>query len=146
MVKSVRFEHDILELVRISKIDITDLVEFGLLSLAKNPGSRNDRLLQAAYNHCVEKAGYYSALSEDLKSRMDVLNAEAAPVATPKRETPDIAVRGHTGTGYWITRTMIDQLPGVFTRVVDESIDGMGDWPMLYSVDDIPNEELKVEV
>jgi len=142
VVLSFRSDRRLETIISDSGLPLYELVEKGLLSLAKSSASsKNDKLVEAAIDICENQIAYYSGCLKELNALKDAPKPEPAP-APIKREIADIAVTGHSGKGYWITRTIYDQFQGIFHLTED----GDPDWPLLNSVDEIPNEELNVEV
>ena len=64
--RTIRLEQDVDKIVRDSELDISNLVEAGLISLAKNPGTRRDKLLQEAIRVVEDRITYFTECLSEL--------------------------------------------------------------------------------
>lgn len=144
VVFSFRTDRKLETIISNANLPLCDLVENGLLSLAKNPASKNDKLLEGAISICEEKISYYSGCLKELMDLKDAPKQEIAAAIQPQKESASIPVKGKSGKRYWITASLHEKLPNMF-QPTDGSEDGAGDWEPLYSVDDVPEYEFSEE-
>jgi 23S rRNA-/tRNA-specific pseudouridylate synthase len=152
------------------ELGLYDLVEAGLISMAKSPGNKNNKLTQEALRLAEYKLAYYATCIEDLKKVKEavpiVITTEQvipAPVAVPhkvipsdehvliiekpvkRRALPKTLYRSHkTQILYWIESEVLQEYPEVFYQVGRDQDEG-DDYLPIYSAEDIPLCELAGE-
>ena len=144
VVFSFRSDRRLEDIIRISNLSLCDLVEAGLISMAKSPGSKNDKLLQEAIRLEEDRIAYHSGLlkelvkMKDLKQEETTAKAQAKPEKTPCR----ILVRSlKTKTLYWITDEMAQGNREIFKQVSTDEDEGE-EYDRIYSPEDIPECEM----
>jgi len=65
--RTIKLERDVDTIIRNAKLNVSDLIEAGLISLATEPGTRNDKLRHYAIRMLEDKLVYYAQLLEELK-------------------------------------------------------------------------------
>jgi hypothetical protein len=151
-------------------LGLYDLVEAGLISMAKNPGNRNSLLTQKAIRLAEDKIAYYATCIEELKAVKEAVpvistTERAIPVPAPiqhkvlpsdesiliiekpvkKRALPWTLCRSHkTQILYWIESEVLQEYDKIFFKV-DRSQDEGDDYLPIYSAEDIPLCELAGE-
>ena len=65
--RTIKLERDVDTIIRNAKLNVSDLIEAGLISLATEPGTRNDKLRHYAIRMLEDKLVYYTQLLEELK-------------------------------------------------------------------------------
>jgi len=140
--RTIRLEQDVDKIVRESKLDISDLIEMGLISLAKQPGERRDKLLQETIRITEDRISYYSECLAELVSMKDqkATGITANEEKPKQKEHANILVKGRSGALYWTTGAMVNGNGDIFARI--NSDDATGDEEIIFSVDDIPSCEL----
>lgn len=136
---SFRVDRKIDDIIRLADFPVYDLVEAGLLSMARNPDTKNNQLVDGAIRYVEKKIEYYSENLKELEKLRDAPAVEE-PVKAAVEPKPrcDILARGNkTNALYWLTEHIEGNYPEVFHKVSDTE-DGGDEYPKIYSADDIP--------
>jgi hypothetical protein len=137
VVKSVRIEQEIEQIIRVSGLDVSDLIEAGLISIARNPGTRKEKLLEAALSFVTERISYYEHCLIELEKVKD------APKQAAAQDKPKIhattPVKTTDGVCIWVPAELLEDNPDKLKRLLPEEacVDAAADWPVIYSLEEL---------
>ena len=136
--RSIRLEQDVDKIIRKAHLDVSDLIEAGLISLAKYPDSRNNQILQAAIRIEEDRVSYHSKCLSELVAMKEQIEAPKIPEKAPTTVKADILVRGiKTRTLYWAVQSIVENCKDILS-IADPEEDTGDDYLQIFSIADIP--------
>lgn len=115
------------------EVTLQNIVEAGLLSLAKNGD-----LLTNAIRFTEDKITYYSNRLEELKQIQEAnsLKKQKKEQKTPIKPRATNPVMTKDGRMFWVPDYLLDENTDKLV-VIHEVPDGSGDWPEAYSLEEM---------